>query len=655
MDITLEPHSPLALASVLSQTGGYLDLVPRHEEEAKQPLQDIATASSRSEHKPSRETCRDQRQRFNLLTQHCHSDLLKQCKRILVENALVKCKDDRQLYLAAGFVSWPDPQQSSCLIRAPLLLYPALLVRIPDQQSYEVRLAGDTPEFNVALAQHIEQQYDISLSVYTEDAHLVDYFAQVAASLSSSQALDLEFEVALGSASFFNASPTQEPVVLPEIPEQFDVALAMSIAGNKKLDDLNALLQLIPDFTDSCTVRQSIHADNETKFGEPKAPTNLGTLRSYAAKLASEGLDHIEFRKLTTLPSLMARWTDLMTQAAFSVTVTSLPIDEELSARELIKLAGIIELIDKAPDSIDQWAHGDLCFANSTILLRRAQHQAKLIEDELTALQADFHLDKVPAKSKLLSLMNELGEASDSDPELVDVNYFNARRQFMEFSTRKPSNLTTEHRRSLSQLAKVMRFRELFVNNIEYRSAFGAGYKGLRTDWDLLAQISNYSRELAEVLGSESLAAAILNNWEHFRLNFSKDLEVLQQGGQGARRLLGVVGKRWHKQPVSALTSHAAMIAGRLEEWQVQYGQVESHADRTPDIVLSSFSTQSMDNVMVETRVDETHRLIAQQLADGDINLKQINTTLGWLKEATEAAILNKLDIDCIIDHLHIA
>ena len=40
----------------------------------------------------------------------------------------------------------------------------------------------------------------------------------------------------------------------------------------------------------------------------------------------------------------------------------------------------------------------------------------------------------------------------------------------MEFSIEKPANLTPEHRRLLGQLAKVLRFRELFVNNTEYRA-----------------------------------------------------------------------------------------------------------------------------------------------------------------------------------------
>ncbi|MFK8079392.1 MAG: DUF4011 domain-containing protein [Granulosicoccus sp.] len=651
-DIALLPHSPLALVDVLSQQGGYLDLVPQKylsdDLNSAEASDNCETAAPTT--KKAREDRRSTRQRINLLTQHSEAELLRQCKKILVENALIKNKGDRQLYLAAGFISWPEATNAETRQRAPLLLYPALLVRIPDTQRYEIRLAGDTPEFNMTLVKHIEERFECSLPTFDEDTPLVDLFAQMAESVQGANVLELEFDIALGSAAFINARSASDDIRLPDVPALFDVALAMSITGNKSLEHLTALLQLIPDFSLSNSTE---HDDQQQDDASPMK--SAARLRRYSAKLAAEGLDHVEFRQLPSLPSLMARWTDLMTDAGSTHTISQVLDLRDMSARELIKLAGIIELIDKAPDSIEQWGHGDLCFANSAVLVRRAQHQAKLIEDELQALQEHFQLDKVPAKSQLLSLMNELGGNMETEPDLVDADYFNARRQFMEFSTKKAANLTAEHRRSLSQLAKVLRFRELFVNNIEYRSALGKGYKGLRTNWPMLLQNSEYARELSEVIGSENLAASIINNWTSFRESFSRELEILQQAAEATRRLLGIVGKRWQTQPVSALSAHSALVAGRLQEWREQYGSVESHADKTAAMVLSSFSGQSMDHVLVETQVDEAQSRIRRQLAEGKINIEQINDTLGWLSEAIATASENNLDIESIVEHLQIA
>ena len=647
-DIDLLPHSPLALADVLVQHGGYFNLVPSPPEGTmpdgpdENGSEQVASSSNVSG--------RQSEERFNLLTRHSEADLLRQCKKILVENALVKNKGDRQLYLAVGFVSWPDPNRAELRQRAPLLLYPTFLVRITEENRYKIRLAGATPEFNTALVLHIGERYDIDLPAYSDDTSLADYFAQAAGALHGTTSLEIEFDIALGSAALISADSPISPMAMPDIPEHFDATLAMSISGSKSLEQLNAVLQLIPDFSRAGADDGSIDADSDL----PSMPSMSGAalLRRYAAKLAAEGLDHVEFRQLPALPALIDKKVGVMNRAISTNTIANVLKLEDLSARELIKLAGIIELIDKAPDTIDQWGHGDLCYASSTVLLRRAQHQAKLIEDELQALQDHFHLDRIPAKSQLLSLISELGGDIEHEPDLVGADYFNARRQFMEFSTKKPANLTADHRRSLSQLAKVLRFRELFVNNVEYRSALGFGYKGLRTDWPLLIQHSDYARELAEVVGSETIAAAIINNWQDFRQSVAKELEILQLAADATRRLLAIVGKRWQKQSVTVLSAHASLITDRLNEWRELYGSVESHADKTAAIVLSSFSGPSMDHVLVETQVDETQSRIRQQLADGEISPEQICNTLSWLSQASAAAAEQDLEIDAIVECL---
>lgn len=661
-DISLYPHSPLALADVLSRSGGFLDLVPDKDTpvearitagdqagDQQQPIpanSKIATEPPAVE-TPARHGKRGARDRFNLLTRHTSADLLQQCKKILVENALVKNKGDRQLYLAAGFISWPDSADSEKRQQAPLLLYPALLARIADEQRYEVRITGDIPEYNEALLIHLEQLHSVDLPAFDESLPLVDFFAKVAESLRDANSLELEFDVALGSASLVHDPGRKRTVDLPDVPMNFDIGLAMSITGNKSLNQLSAVLRLIPDF--------NLNAAPSDGSVQTQSNAGIAGLRKYAAKLAAEGLDHMEFRQLPSMPSMIQQWSASVKHSMNLDTIKKLLKLDDLSARELIKLSGIIELIDKAPASIEQWGHPDLCYANTTILLRRAQHQAKLIEDELDALQEHFILDKIPSKQHLLSLISELGESTEHEPDLVDANYFNARRLYMEFSKHKPAVLSIEDRRSLSQLAKVLRFRELFVNNAEYRTALGPGYKGLRTDWNMLITLSDYTRELSEVIGSEAIAASILEHWTDFRNQYARDLESLQNGAEATLHLLGAVGSRWQTQSVPALLSHSKLIARRLEEWSVQHGSVESHADKTAAMVLSSFSGESLDHVLVESQVDETHTRINQQLSSGEISREQISDTLNWLQEASSAAARQDLNIDAIVEHLQIA
>ena len=678
-DINLQPVSPLALEQILTQPNIFLDLIPRNTDPASnspaatEPVC-AATDSDKdagkgAEKKPETATAPASadglKKRHSLRTLHDSADLLQRCKKILVENALVKDKGDRQLYLAAGFISWPDAANPQARQRAPLLLYPALLVRIPDEQSYEIRLTGDSPEYNQALVVHAEQRYAVKLpsqessptgsptglpdgSQHCPQA-LSDFFAQVSEAIREVPILKLELATCLGSAALFHAAQKQSGTLdLPDVPTHFDVSLAMSITGKKSLTQLNAVLRLIPDYNQA-------DASSDPEPAPMSPSTSVASLRKYAVRLAAEGLDHVEFKQLASLPDLIGKWTTAISTALDSETIKTQLRLPELSARELIRLAGIIELIDKAPTTIEQMGHGDLCYANSTILLRRARHQAKLIDEEITALQEHFVMDKVPSKSYLLSLLSELGISVDRGPDFVDASYFNARRQFMEFSINKTAHLTDEHRRLLSQLAKVMRFRELFVNNTEYRTALGPGYRGLRTDWDALIHLCEYCRELADVLESEFIASQILRNWTSFRATYSKELDVLLAAADACRRLLGTVGTRWQSQTAASLIVHAQLIASRLTEWRTTYGSVENHADKTPSMVLSSFSGRSRDDVVVETQADETRSRINRQLQDGEIRREQITDTLKWLLAASEAAADQDLDIDAIVEHLQIA
>lgn len=666
-DIALFPHSPLALADVLSRQGGYLDLIPAsskppHKESGQRDPSGSDPGNSTNlqtetvnqpaqpdvEATPAKHGKRPARDRFNLLTLHSPTELMQQCKRILVENALVKNKGDRQLYLAAGFVSWADTANAGQRQKAPLLLYPTLLVRVADQQRYEIRLSGDIPEYNEALLIHLEQLHSVTLPPFDETAPLVDFFARVAECLRDTTSLQLEFDVALGSASLVHDQGLNSVLDLPDVPSNFDVGLAMSITGNKSLHQLSAVLRLIPDFN-----LQAAPSDSDIDSATGNA--GIAGLRKYAAKLAAEGLDHIEFRQLPSMPAMIHKWSKSVGSALGSTSIAQVLQTDDLSARELVKLSGIIELIDKAPASVEQLGHPDLCYANTTVLLRRAQHQAKLIEDELSALQEFFLLDKIPPKQQLLNLISVLGETADQEPDLVDAGYFNARRLFMDFSKQKPNVLTNEHRRSLSQLAKVLRFRELFVNNAEYRTALGPGYKGLRTDWNQLNLLSDYTRELSDVIGSESIAAKMIANWTTFRTQYAIDLETLQNAAEATRRILGVVGSRWQSQSVPALLNHSRMIARRLEQWRDKHGTVDSHAEKTAAVVLASFSGESLDHVLVESQVDETHTRIYQQLNAGEISREQISDTLRWLQEASSAAAQQDLDIDAIVEHLQIA
>ncbi len=649
-DIVLGPHSPLALADVLTSNDGTFVLVAAADDTTTTEIDETDSVVSMHRHRQQKKN----RNRANLLSTHTNEQLLERCRQVLVDNALIKQAGLRRIYLAAGFINIQikaaaDGEQNA--LRAPLLFYPAILARSTqseaqqhaDDTHYIVKIENNEPESNPALHALCSEHLGVELPEFDSEQPLQDYFAQVAAAISQHKELELEFEIALGTAAPPQGAVITEPA-LPELPEKFDPKIAKTITDNKTLQELDTVLNLLRDYSLPL-------ARVNTGATESQGSAEISELRKYSSKLSAAGIDHIEFNKLPDLPEKIRAWVVTAEKALRCETVKKIVNNPSISTRHLIKLSSVIELLDKSPAHLEEYRHADLSFSATPGLLRRARHQARLIEEELESLQTYFVLDKVPAKPQLLSLIEELGGTLDTGPDIVDAEYFNARRQFMEFSIEKPANLTPEHQRMLSKLAKVLRFRELFVNNTEYRLALGPGYRGLRTNWDQLEEILDYSQEFASVVESESIAAAALGNWPEFRNAFVSELELLQVSADALYRLITVSGAAWQHKTVEQLLARSLETAKKLREWHQEYGEAKQYQGRTPASVLAQFTGKSREDVITEIHVGETQAQIDNHLSVGQTTAESVVDTIKWLREASNTALANELDIDTIVEH----
>ncbi len=670
-DIELCPHSPLAFTDVLSSDSGLFNLIAQSGAQV-----DAADVSAKYDNSQvvsiqQRRQKRHPRQRANLLTQLNETELFEACKHNQVQNALVKKRGVKGLFLTAGFLCWSS---NNVAHRAPLLFYPATLIRKQaekndatsiDQEAkkitaYELRIDNNIPYTNVQLQDAISDFNDSSINgllelpQYDPAQPMQDYFAQTAEAIAGIDGLELEFNIGLGLANA--PTPTKGTSIskLPKLPENFDTSLAMAITGDKTLQQLNAVLHLLQDY--QSLVKESNRLQKNPSENKQQAPEQyVSLLHEYARKLQTQGLASVEFGHLASLPQNISVWLQSIDTVLKSPLITKVLEATDITPRHLIRLAGAIELIDKAPKDLKHYKHADLCYGATAALLQRARHQAGLIAEELSSLQSTFVLDKVPAKKQLLSLIEELGGSMDQGPDFVDADYFNARRQFMEFSLEKPSNLTPEHRRLLGQLAKVLRFRELFVNNTEYRLALGPGYCGLRTDWDALQDVFDYSQEFSEVLESEYLAAAALKDWDSFRSHYVSEFESLQHAAAAMRKLLWVCGSQLQRSTTTSVLEHAQSVSELLTQWESQYGHISPQGNKTPADVLAQFSNSEEENTLTEKFVGQTQAAIDQHINHGNTSSDAVLETLQWLRQASKTAAEFDWEITAIVDHLQIA
>lgn len=651
-DIDVHPHSPLAISDILTQSGGSLDLVPETVTRQDVDFEPCDTVAPMRHSKAPKK----RRNKANILTRHAVDELYERCKKVQVLNALVKQPGEQRLYLAAGFLVWTNEQDDKrSKVRAPLLLFPAILARKcgenpASERRYELRMDSSTPDLNLELIDVILDRWNARLPEYKAGQSLSVWYANVAEAISEHDTLTLEFDIAIGTAcppQHINERQDGSPW-FPELPDEFDAGLAMAITSDLNLSQLTAVMQLMGEPEENQNFWALSDAANDTH-------SQIGKIHQLARRLEDVGLERVEFRHLDDLPSRLHKWSDDARAALKSDNIKALDQSSTLTALQLVRLSSMVELIDREPKEFKQCLHPHLAYHSTKPLLRRAQHQARLIDQELQDLQNHFHLERIPSKKQLLNLIEELGGGNVTEPDVVDADYFNARRQFMEFSVDKPANLTVEHRRLLSQLAKVLRFRELFVNNSEYRQALGPGYRGLQTNWAELESMIHYANELSDHLESESLAARLLGQWQVCRKLYVDDFEELQEAADSMRKMLRVLGTSHRHTEVEKLVTGASVLADNLRSWRAPELDLSAHSMKSASDVLGCFSGSPKTDSKTEVTVAETEYRIRQHLKGRQTERQAIVDTLNWLLQASETATRQSLDIDAIVGRLNIA
>ncbi len=646
-DILVHPHSPMAIADILTQSDARLDLVPD-----AIGLPDVQASDNIA---PMRRTKPPKKRRLkaNLLTRHSQEELYDLCKEVQVMNALVKQPGEHRLYVAAGFI---QSQNSTGLsLSAPLLLFPAILSRktgddIDEERRYELRMETGTPDINLELVDVIADRWNLRLPEYNTEESLANWYAGVAEAIQGSDELTLSFDIAVGTATppkHITALADGTPW-LPDLPEHFDAPLAMSIAENLDLEQLTVVMQLIGQPGKQKADWVAAEAANDIN-------TPIAEIHQLARRLSEVGLERVQFRHLDDLPTRLHEWADCVRDAMKNAALANLGDTGSLTALQFVRFSSMVELIDREPKEFKQYLHPHLAYQSTRMLLRRAHHQARLIEQELQDLQNYFHLERIPSKKQLLSLIEELGGHNVSEPDVVDADYFNARRQFMEFSVDKPANLTVEHRRLLSQLAKVLRFRELFVTNSEYRQALGPGYRGLQTNWSELESMIQYAIEISDHLESESVAASFLSHWTQSRTLYVDGFENLQTAADALRKLLRVVGTSHRHTQLGKLVTNATLLADNLQGWRAPELDLSAFSTKSASDVLSCFSGTHHTDTQTEAAVAQTEHRIRQHLLRRETRPEAIVDTITWLLQASETATRHSLNIDAIVNRLNIA
>ena len=418
-DILLFPHSPLALADVLSHASGRLDLLPvppSSSAAASELARENALAESVTNTPvvslQQRRRRRHPRERVNLLTRHGEEELLERCRALLVENALVKRPGRAPALPRGGFrqlarrrtTRTAPPRAAPALpgpARAPARgrwLRAATRRRPSARQRGPARRAAGSPPDRAAPPRPARPA-----------RRPLRPGGEPPGERNLPRARLRRSRSATPSCRARRRWPRR--CACPSLPPGFDAALAAELTGTLSLRELKAVLYLLPDYERRLEARRC----------PPRRTATSAQLRDVRGAATSRGC-------ASTRSGSPPRGSTASNSDTSAPCPTASPAGAARSARRCSPAASPRSSARAAsapatscaspassssstrrPPRSTAYAHPDLCFRPTAALLRRARHQARLIEDELVALQDWFVLDRVPAKRQLLSLIEELG------------------------------------------------------------------------------------------------------------------------------------------------------------------------------------------------------------------------------------------------------
>ena len=476
-----------------------------------------------------------------LATRHQAGKLALRCRKLEVETSPTSQPIRYNLYLAAGFVVHDVNGEKR---RVPILLIPVTMSRLRGRGSnYVIRyqtgsLFRVNPQVSELCTTHIEQlvkpfesttdlrEYlrTIKTRIHAEinckvsaNTGIMSLQSEVLGEFSKDEIVDIELE---------RTKPGIEFKPLPSTPAAFDPQLAIRILRFIAPDDLPAALHNFGGRPQN----------NFTPVLDAEPDLDATTLEKYhncAAWLIDVGLGHWKLRNIATLSGRVKTMTDDLDSLLSNTSYQKHIRDEFRTVDMLFRLNRVKDKILNSPPEMQHHAISQHADADTRLLLQKAKIQASALEQEVAIIRETFHMSAVPSSSVLHKLIKTIAKREE-ESQLTNPNYFRARHKLNEILKHHNGVLTDNDLKRLDSLAMTLRFAELFSNDAYYQRNFGSLFKGTDTNWQRLDSVVNYTRSLAQDLGSSLLVAQLADHWVSFERDFGTVTPQLESAASSA-------------------------------------------------------------------------------------------------------------------------
>lgn len=569
------------------------------------------------------------------LYSNCSSILLKRhCDKIIMSTALVKNRGEKQLFLATEFLSWSDSNLKTEQL-APLVMYPVQLF-------YNDRNNADTDNFllyvdtrravtNQPLLKQIEQYTGLIAPTF-DSSDVQKYLLSMAVLLSSGEQFSFQRKVGVNvlHSDKENANSVTEQRYRRASDARVNSNFAYGLTRQSSVSDLKSLLDIMePSLL-------LAHCKGEIKLlPDPMLKENSVSLTSY-------GLGNISLNHAAELPNKINNWLDDIENIRQKPLIQEWELLSEHQTSMYTGLDESLQLIESFSVCKPEFMHGDHAYKNCLPTLQRAKFQYRLITSEFESLREIFNLHELPSQDEIKQLCKVLDDSRlQQSGSVIQSSYFHARKKLSVMLNNHSTNYSETEELQLKRLLKIIHLRDLFINNEEYRLAFGKLFLGMQTDWEQLEGLILFSRKLARKIGSEKLSAHMLENWSSFSFGLHDEQADIKTASRAVKRLINILQiPEDRKTSIDELLVMGKTLKPRLEALEVL---------NSPSTIVSRLSAQTVLNsleVLEQVRLE--YKSLESELEQTTFR-EELRTTVSWLYDCCMRKNIKMRDIELLL------
>ncbi len=572
------------------------------------------------------------------LVSSCSEILLKRhCDKIIMSTALVKNRGEKQLYLAVDFLQWNDERTDS-IQTSPLILYPVILF-------YNDHSSDDSDNFLLYVDAHaaiknkpLVDKIGASLNLPEDELDALDpqsFLLTIAGILQPYPQFKLEKKVAINILTSDRDRPN--PLSLHRFRRADDPhihkPLVQALINGKSIDDIKTVLQLIEPGAElfNSKPQNGILFDNDFK-------QRMQAISSY-------GFGNLSCRHIAEIPEKLNLWTAAVEKIGNNSLIEECAEKADKSTALYTGLGNCMDLLDNAPSSQADYYHPDHAYANSLSTLQRAKFQWRLINSEIDALNSVFRLHTLPDTQSIRNLCEILDEHKGQKKEVIHTGYFRARKTLSSLLCNKSTVYTEVEELHLKRLIKILRLRDLFEKNSEYKLSFGKLFRGMNTDWQLLESHIVFSQKLSRFSGSEALTAHILEHWQTIGLALGEYAEQINDAARAVKRLAQLLQVKENTHLlVGELLNRVESLKPRLQQL-CHRQQLIGLSDRlSPKIILDTIDTIEHTQQQYNSLTDQHEKRLFRE---------KIDNTLVWLNDSVSREKIKVQDIELLLNKMN--